>query len=247
MKSTFKVCRKWNTSNNQDSELPLLEQQQHLGYELHHRAIASQTRKHNNKISGTPQRTPKWEPIDFEEMYAKLLEFKQQHNHVDVPTAYKEDPALGMWVSGLRAKKKALDAKGIDLEAEALVVKKEPPAGQSQRYLDKDKVDRLEAIGFSWNRSAGNRAKSKPWIETYYQLKQFYQKEGKWPSRSEPLGNFCKDQRKSYARKDPKFMLERAPLLEEIGFPWKVERAAQKSLQEERVAWDANIKKLVSV
>jgi hypothetical protein len=238
LKTTFKVLQKRNISNNLDGGAqPFLEEC--LQEQLSLRAEAYRSTKRTDQQLA---RIPKWEPPDFEAMYEKLLEFKQEFGHVDVPGRYKKDPSLGNWVAGLRTKKKALEEKGIDLDAEAEVEKPDPPAGQSQRYLNKDKVERINAIGFSWTLLTG-RGNTKPWEENFRQLKEFHKAHGRWPSRSDPLGAFVKDQRKFYARKDPKFMLERAPVLEKIGFPWRVEMQAERH---DMVMWDSMIEKMVS-
>eukprot|EP00804_Cyclotella_cryptica_P010264 CCRYP_016739-RA/>CCRYP_016739-RA protein AED:0.05 eAED:0.05 QI:1/1/1/1/1/1/3/5305/702 len=237
MKTTFKVLQKRSLSISLDGGAPpLLEEC--LQEELSLRAAASRPAKRSDQ---PPARTPKWEPPDFDTMYEKLLEFKQEYGHVDVPARYKKDPSLGSWVAGLRKKKQALEQKGIDLDAEAQMEKPDPPPGKSQRYLDKDKVERLNAVGLSWKLLPG-RCSAKPWEETFRQLKEFHHAHGRWPSRSDPLGAFVKDQRKFYKRKDPKFMLERAPLLEEIGFPW---RGVAQEETDDKVVWDNMIEKMV--
>ncbi|ACI64187.1 predicted protein, partial [Thalassiosira pseudonana CCMP1335] len=136
----------------------------------------------------------------FETMFEKLQRFKEEHNHVNVPVKYKEDPQLGHWPS-------------------------KPDNGGSVRYLDKEKMDRLDSIGFSWSMMRGStagRAPPKSFDENLQDLHLFYQQYGKWPSRSDPLGNFVKDLRKSYSKKNEKFMKERAPKLDRIGFQWVV-------------------------
>ncbi|KAL7522592.1 hypothetical protein ACHAWX_007279 [Stephanocyclus meneghinianus] len=237
LKTTFKVLQKRNVTNNLNGGAPpFLEEC--LQEQLSLRAEAARSTKRTDQQLA---RIPKWEPPDFETMYEKLLQFKQEYGHVDVPGRYYKDPSLGNWVAGLRTKKKALEEKGIDLDAEAEMEKPDPPTGQSQRYLDKNKVERLNAIGFSWKLLSG-RCNAKPWEENFRQLKDFYNTHGRWPSRSDPLGAFVKDQRKFYGRKDPKFMLERAPQLEKIGFPWRVGTKAERL---DKVMWDSMIDKLV--
>eukprot|EP00970_Alexandrium_tamarense_P016677 scaffold7117_cov199-Alexandrium_tamarense.AAC.1 len=221
-----------------DKRLPLLEES--LEEELNIRAeAAAQAASNEVKQRGV------WEPLDFETMFEKLQRFKEEHNHVNVPVKYKEDPQLGHWVSGLRTKKKALDEKGIDLDYEDAQPSK-PDNGGSVRYLDKEKMDRLDSIGFSWSMMRGStagRAPPKSFDENLQDLHLFYQQYGKWPSRSDPLGNFVKDLRKSYSKKNEKFMKERAPKLDRIGFQWVGTNQVEEVY---KATWDEKVQKLVS-
>lgn len=57
-------------------------------------------------------------PLDFDDMYNRLLAFKAQHGHVNVPQGYKEDKQLGSWVTNIRYKRKCLQKSGQEYEVE---------------------------------------------------------------------------------------------------------------------------------
>jgi len=65
----------------------------------------------------------------WEEMYAALVEYKQQNGHCKVPYDWLENPKLGKWVSRQRKNYK----KG---------------------KLSSDRIARLESLGFEWSRKA---------------------------------------------------------------------------------------------
>ena len=67
-----------------------------------------------------------WDPLDkkWEDMFAKLKEYRQLHGDCLVPREYKEDPSLGNWVYNMR--------RGRD-------------------NLDSERILRLESIGFVWD------------------------------------------------------------------------------------------------
>ena len=60
----------------------------------------------------------------WEEKFAKLEKYRHLHGDCLVPRHYKEDPALGKWVSNQRSKRD---------------------------HLDSDRISRLESIGFVWD------------------------------------------------------------------------------------------------
>ena len=57
-------------------------------------------------------------PLDFDDMYNRLLTFKAQFGHVNVPQGYKEDKQLGSWVTNIRYKRKCLQKAGQEYEVE---------------------------------------------------------------------------------------------------------------------------------
>jgi hypothetical protein len=67
----------------------------------------------------------------WESHFDALIKYKQEFGHCSVPTKYKEDTALGRWVSTQRAEYKKYNEG-------------EPSA------MTADKIRRLEEVGFSW-------------------------------------------------------------------------------------------------
>jgi superfamily II DNA or RNA helicase len=69
-----------------------------------------------------------WDPIDaaWEEMFAALAAFKEEHGHCNVPQSHPINPQLGTWVANQRSFKR----------------RNQLPAGRIQRF---------EALGFVWD------------------------------------------------------------------------------------------------
>ncbi len=63
----------------------------------------------------------------WNEMYEKLLRYKEAFGHCSVPAEWKVDPKLGMWVTTQRRRKR-------------------------QGKLAKDRIRRLDEIGFRWEK-----------------------------------------------------------------------------------------------
>ncbi|UCF74979.1 MAG: helicase associated domain-containing protein, partial [Betaproteobacteria bacterium] len=86
----------------------------------------------HNRLS--PERIERLETIGFvfdpreaawEEMFAKLVAFKDKYGNCDVPLRYEADPGLGWWCSRQRKAKK-------------------------KDNLSRERMGRLQAIGFQW-------------------------------------------------------------------------------------------------
>lgn len=67
----------------------------------------------------------------WEEKFADLKRYYNQHGHCNVPTKYKKDTALGRWVSTQRKQYK--DMKD-----------------NKRSLMTQEKIERLEALGFRW-------------------------------------------------------------------------------------------------
>ncbi len=67
-----------------------------------------------------------WDPVEtaWKEMFSKLLLFKQKQGHCNVPSTWKENRALAIWVTGQRCNK---------------------------NQLSHDRVAKLNSIGFDWD------------------------------------------------------------------------------------------------
>lgn len=70
----------------------------------------------------------------WNERFGELLEFKQQFGHVNVPTKYDANKALGRWVSTQRSQAK-LFLQG------------------SRSHMTQDRYDSLQGIGFNFDMS----------------------------------------------------------------------------------------------
>eukprot|EP00581_Thalassiosira_minuscula_P011748 CAMPEP_0183719320 /NCGR_PEP_ID=MMETSP0737-20130205/12316_1 /TAXON_ID=385413 /ORGANISM="Thalassiosira miniscula, Strain CCMP1093" /LENGTH=780 /DNA_ID=CAMNT_0025949035 /DNA_START=82 /DNA_END=2424 /DNA_ORIENTATION=+ len=186
------------------------------------------------------------EALDFDTMFEKLLEYKAQYGHPNVPVKYSDDLQLGSWVSGLRTKKKAYDKDPevamMDLDEEGWSLENKEDGqnniNQNQKYLNPERIQRLESIGFAWS-MAKPKAKPKSWDERLVQLQEWYAEHGTWKvPRATSLGEWLHNQRTLYAKKDTKFMANKAPRLEEIGYMFNVKENSS-------VSWDDRFQQLV--
>jgi hypothetical protein len=62
----------------------------------------------------------------------ELVEYKARHGNCHVPTKYKDNTALGRWVSTQRSEYKKYSE------------------GQAKTTMTAEKIARLEGIGFAW-------------------------------------------------------------------------------------------------
>jgi hypothetical protein len=84
---------------------------------------------HGSKKDGRPEirDMPRWNA-----QFENLKQFREIHDHCNVPKRYLQDKSLAAWVSAQRRRYKELKKKDVSIEAEW--------------------VDRLESIGFDWTR-----------------------------------------------------------------------------------------------
>ena len=69
----------------------------------------------------------------WEQKFADLVAYSQEHGHCNVPTKFKQDTSLGRWVSTQRKQYKDL------------------MAGSTKSLMTRERADRLQALGFRWN------------------------------------------------------------------------------------------------
>lgn len=109
--------------------------------------VNKQRMEHKNRIDGknsslTDSRLERLESVDFRwakrkgihswnEKFKELCEYQQEHGNCHVPTKYRQNTALGRWVSTQRSDyKKFQEGK--------------------KSTMTEDKISRLESIGFAW-------------------------------------------------------------------------------------------------
>lgn len=139
-----------------------------------------------------------WDPheSDWEAMFAVLSAYKAQHGHCRVPARWSGNPELSSWVANQRSRR-------------------------MQNDLSEERIHRLEAIDFVWNRH--NAA----WESTFAALVEYKKREGHCnvPDRSaadSKLGQWVVEQRQN--KKNGTLAKERIKRLEGIGFAWSVRR-----------------------
>jgi len=109
--------------------------------------VNKQRMEHKNRVDGknsslTDSRLERLKSVDFRwakrkgihcwnEKFRELCEYQQEHGNCHVPTKYRENTALGRWVSTQRSDYKRFQE------------------GKKSTMTD-DKIARLESIGFAW-------------------------------------------------------------------------------------------------
>ena len=135
----------------------------------------------------------------WNEMYKRLQTYKIKYQSTSVPIKFDEDPRLANWVSSQRQ-------------------------FYSKNSLAKDRINRLNSIGFVWS------FKKPLWNEMYDRLVD-YSKEKKstcvplvYPADPQ-LGRWVSTQRTNYKTKNPALTIDRISKLNSIGFVWNPKNA----------------------
>ena len=98
----------------------------------------------------------------WDQMFDRLLKFKEEHGHCLVPKRYPADQRLGTWVHTQRIQfKKLLSGKTTgDTQSEG-EEESEMSAGKSEDEMNyrltDDRRKRLEEIGFCWSAREGEK------------------------------------------------------------------------------------------
>eukprot|EP00804_Cyclotella_cryptica_P014421 CCRYP_004766-RA/>CCRYP_004766-RA protein AED:0.14 eAED:0.14 QI:136/1/1/1/0.75/0.6/5/584/451 len=176
----------------------------------------------------------KREQGDFEHYFQRLLQFKEKNGHSNVPVRYKDDLKLGKWISNIRHKKKSLEAQKLE---ESPTKAKRDRGIIGAVTLTKERIERFEAVGFSWDLTGPTPRVS--WEGRFQQMMEYHQTHGRWPPHSHgTLGEWVHKQRCKWARKDKGFMEKHYPKLQEVGFLWKVK-------DRQTVSWEDRFQQLV--
>jgi len=156
--------------------------------------------------SGQPTDMAEWE-----EMYAALVAFKEQHKHCGVPKVYPDNPKLGQWVTNQRTQHR-------------------------NGKLSDGKTALLEAIGFLWEASLAKDEAE--WEEMFTALVVFKKETGhcgvplNHPDNAR-LGIWVMKQRAQHYRS--RLSPERVALMEAFGFLWDASQASRIAAE---IMWD---------
>jgi hypothetical protein len=146
-----------------------------------------------------------WEITDLEktgwkQCWARLMEFRKRFGHCHVPATWKEDRALGYWVTQLRYQRN----KGLLSEA---------------------RIRQLDEVGFVWDAQTQRRSAQNPrWLAWLARLEEFHRQHGHWLvpagyTEFRSLRIWMDRQRLHYRL--GKLSADRRQRLEQIGFPLK--------------------------
>lgn len=149
----------------------------------------------------------KWDHKDsaWERFFAELLHYKKQHGNANVPQRYAALPSLGVWVNNQRRLKK-------------------------RKKLNRERIQRLNAIGFEWGGKSLRQDRRKEdweskWKAMVSQLVAFKKAfchcnvPKRWQKNPE-LGKWVQKQRTNKRKRI--LARDRVAQLEGIGFQWKV-------------------------
>ena len=130
----------------------------------------------------------------WNKMYTRLQKYNKKHQSTNVPKKFDEDPRLANWVSSQRQ-------------------------FYSKNSLAKDRINRLNSIGFVWS------LKKPLWNEMYDRLVDYNEEKKStcvplvYPA-DPPLGRWVSTQRTNYKTKNPVLTIDRISKLNSIGFVW---------------------------
>ncbi len=179
-------------------------------------------RKARLESIGFPWKLPKVTELTWTQMLQKMVAFKKRFGHPNVPGTWVEDPTLGNWTSFQRS----LYRKG---------------------KLEKDRIRKLEAIGFSWKRPDARKMRltgshytehEERWEKNFRALKKWKDKDFAIKIEDDSrLFRWINVQREVY--RAGLMRLDRQQQLEAIGF--RLKRLAQRSDKK----WEAQFNRFV--
>eukprot|EP00586_Coscinodiscus_wailesii_P007592 CAMPEP_0172521296 /NCGR_PEP_ID=MMETSP1066-20121228/292501_1 /TAXON_ID=671091 /ORGANISM="Coscinodiscus wailesii, Strain CCMP2513" /LENGTH=594 /DNA_ID=CAMNT_0013304195 /DNA_START=531 /DNA_END=2315 /DNA_ORIENTATION=- len=163
--------------------------------------------------------------------FQKLITFKRQNGHADVPHGYAADPTLWHWVNLQRTQYRRYNE------------------GSSPGGITQERIAKLDAVGFRWN------VLKDSWTDRFHQLLDFQRQFGhcnvpKGYANDPTLYTWVQTQRRQYTRSrqnrrqyskkrvndDQK---ERFQKLDSIGFCWNTKNALWKQRYEQLKAYKA--------
>jgi len=135
-----------------------------------------------------------WDPFAtaWERHFAGLVQYRNEYNNCNIPTGWAQNPQLANWTATQRRLK-------------------------NQGKLEKERVMRLEALGFIWDQL------SAAWESKFSELVHYKKVNGNCdvPTASlknPQLGSWVSEQRK--AKKNAKLSRDKVRRLEDLGFNW---------------------------
>lgn len=153
----------------------------------------------------------------WDEMFKRLLDFKEVHGHCLVPNRYKEDLQLGAWVSGQRKNYKLLQA-----------------GSGKTTPMTMDRARRLMDVGFEWT---AKNPRHLMWEVRFAELKDFKNSYGHaqvpigWEQNVQ-LANWVSTQRQEYKNliksKTSRLNDKRVAMLNSLGFAWELQRGGRR-------------------
>ncbi|KAL3936285.1 MAG: hypothetical protein SGBAC_008367 [Bacillariaceae sp.] len=215
------------------------------------------------------QRKQRLNEAQWEEMYQRLVQYKQQFGDCLVPRKFEGDPKLATWVETQRVvwNKEAKSAASGTTAAEAIT------EDAKLKRLTPLRKQRLQDLGFVW--SLRNKRIEDHWDEMFRQLLEYKNVHGDClvPSRFESnlkLGKWVETQRYEFSKLqkkhaaaaaapkppadddasddskpraiNPRLTTDRLRRLESVGFEWKVKNKMKRYYDKQ---WDQMFQRLL--
>jgi len=135
-----------------------------------------------------------WDPLAaaWEEMFARLVQFKERFGDCNVPADWPEDPRLGRWVGNQRELRK-------------------------HDRLSSDRLQRLGAFGFEWDARTATWEEMFARLVRYKERFGHCNVPAKWPE-DQQLRRWIGNQRQF--RKTKRLSRQRVRRLDNVGFDW---------------------------
>lgn len=200
--------------------------------------------------------------LDFDTMFDTLVAYRDEHGSVNVSVFGAPNAQLSSWITGLRMLRRAIDEdcalkKKCDGSNRSLDDNSSPAAPtathdssesnsmQNIYYLTPERIQRLDSIGFDWSLPprqpiSNQQTKSRSWDERLNDLKEWGDMHGGTFNvpRMTSLGEWLHSQRQMYSKRDAKFMANKAPRMEAIGYTFDLR-------ENNSVSWDERFHQLV--
>lgn len=174
-------------------------------------------RSASSSSSTTKNNMEQWTQLDFDIMFDKLVTYKNEHGHPNVPAKYTKDVQLGSWVSGLRSMKKAWDSGEVDDGGAATTLASQKKSIVT--YLNIERIQKLASIGFVWDKVVLKRSEKKSFNERLDELQTYHTEHGNYNApRNSSLGEWLHTQRSLFGKRDARFMEVKAPQMIAIGY-----------------------------
>ena len=155
--------------------------------------------------------------MQWEKHYQQLIKFKEEHGHLSIPTKYKENLKLSMWMSNQRV-------------------------NYHKGTMTPERKKRLDELGFIWRKRERTPKTYYFWDMMYQEIQEFEKKYGHlavpysfiW-KEDMPLGLWAANQRSRYNRGElTELQIQR---LNDIDFIWDVGKWSWEQRYEELVRY----------
>lgn len=159
--------------------------------------------------------------VTWDERYNQCMQFYKKHNHCKIPTNFKEDKSLGIWVQEQRR------------DYKKLMMGEKP-----RRALTSESIEKLSEIGFHWGCPPDPNKYPETddsWGKNFALLKQYEHSHDNFDvplDHENRLGKWTRVQRTQKYYRDGKrkclISKDRIKKLDEIGFDWDGQRKLDK-------------------